>query len=326
MKKLIIFTITKLWQALLIIIIILGWWSNQLSQVSSDNSTRVFVIAKGAGVSEIAKKLKEENLIRSELAFKLYVKQNNLTNKLQAGSYKLSPSQSLEEILKSLQTGSEDIWVTLIEGWRVEEMADKLNKELKIDKKEFIKMTKEGYMFPDTYLFPRQSSVQYIVDTLKKTFDSRFTEGLQSKIRSKGLTETQGIILASIVEREARSDSARTMVASILLKRLKLDMGLNADATLQYALGYQPEENPPAGGWWKRHLTKEDKKINSPFNSYLHKGLPPAPICNPGLSSLQAVANADSSTPYLYYYHDSKGNSHYGKTLEEHNANVANNP
>lgn len=307
---------------LILFFIAKGWWSNQLSKVSSDNSTRVFVIAKGAGVAEIAKKLKEENLIRSELAFKLYVKQNNLTNKLQAGSYKLSPSQSLEEIVKSLQTGSEDIWVTLIEGWRVEEMADKLNQELKIDKKEFIKMAKEGYMFPDTYLFPREATVQYIVDTLRKTFDSRFTEGFGSKIRSKGLTETQGIILASIVEREARSDQVRTMVASILLKRLKLDMGLNADATLQYALGYQPQEK----SWWKRHLSSGDKKIDSPYNTYLHKGLPPAPICNPSLSALAAVANADPNTPYLYYYHDSKGNSHYGKTLEEHNQNVANNP
>ncbi|MBI4035536.1 endolytic transglycosylase MltG [Candidatus Daviesbacteria bacterium] len=314
-----------IWGFLILIILfflIRGWWDAQLSAVSTDASSKVFVIEKGAGVSTIAKKLKDEGLIRSELVFKVYVKQNNLTSKLQAGSHKLSPSMSVPKLIEALQTGSEDIWVTLIEGWRIEEMADKLNKELKIDKKEFLKTAKEGYMFPDTYLFPKEATVEYVVNILKKTFDKRFTEELRLQIRSKGLTEAQGVILASIVEREARSDKVRTEVASILLKRFKIDMGLNADATLQYILGYQPQEK----SWWKRHLTLEDKKIESPFNTYLYKGLPPAPIANPSLSSLEAVANANPNTPYLYYYHNLKGNSYYAKTLEEHDQNVANNP
>ena len=103
-------------------------------------------------------------------------------------------------------------------------------------------------------------------------------------------------------------------------------MGLNADATVQYALVPKGSKNPPAGGWWKRHLSREDLKIDSSYNTYIHRGLPPAPIANPGVSSLKAVAEADSSTPYLYYYHDSKGNSYYGKTLEEHNQNIASYP
>lgn len=302
--------------------LIKGWWNNQLEPVSSDNTTRVFVIAKGAGVSEIAKKLKSENLIKSELVFKIYVKQNNLTNKLQAGSYKLSPAMSAPEITKVLQKGSEDVWVTLLEGWRLEEIAERLNKKLNIESLEFKKVAKEGYMFPDTYLFPKEATAEYIASTLRNTFDKRFNTELRAKIRSQGLTEEQGIILASIVEREARSDAVRTVIAGILLKRFNIDMGLNADATLQYILGYQPSEK----SWWKRHLTKDDKKVESPYNTYLYKGLPPAPICNPSLSSLQAVANANSNTSYLYYYHDSKGNSYYAKTLEEHNRNVANHP
>lgn len=318
MKRLLIFFF------ILIVIFFLakGWWNRQLSSVSTDKATKVFVIPRGAKVSEIAKDLREENLIRSELAFKIYVRQNNLTNKLQAGSYKLSPSMSTPDILKTLERGSEDIWVTLIEGWRVEEMAEKLNQQLKIDKGEFLKNAKEGYMFPDTYLFPKEATVEYITSTLRKTFEARFTPELRSKIRSQGLTEDQGVILASIVEREARSDQARQMVASILLKRFKIGMALNADATLQYALGYQSQEQ----SWWKRNLSREDKKIESPYNTYLHAGFPPTPIANPGLSSLKAVAEADPSTPYLYYYHDSKGNSHYAETLEDHNQNVANYP
>ncbi|MBI2085833.1 endolytic transglycosylase MltG [Candidatus Daviesbacteria bacterium] len=299
-----------------------NWWNGQLGSVSSDKSTKVFVIEKGTGVSGIAKKLKEDNLIKSELAFKIYIKQNNLTDKLQAGSFKLSPSMSVQELVKTLKTGSEDIWVTLIEGWRVEEMAEELNSKFKIQNSKFLELAKEGYMFPDTYLFPKEASVGYITDTLRKTFDNRFTDALRSQIRSKGLTETQGIILASIVEREARSAKVRTEIASILLKRLKIDMGLNADATIQYALGYQLQEK----SWWKRNLSKDDFQVDSPYNTYLHAGLPPTPISNPGLASLEAVANADLNTPYLYYYHDSKGNSYYGKTLEEHNQNVANNP
>ncbi len=322
MKKIIAFIVL----IIIIIFIAKGWWDNQFTAVSSDKSTKVFVIAKGEGVSEIAKKLKEENLIKSELVFKVYVKQSNLARKLQAGSYKLSPAMSVAETVKTLQAGSEDVWVTLIEGWRVEEMAAKLNQELKIDKAEFMKSAKEGYMFPDTYLFPKEATTEYITSILRKTFDARFTDELRSKIRSQGLTEAQGIILASIVEREARSDDVRKMVASILLKRFKIGMALNADATVQYALGFQKGENPPAGGWWKRSLTLDDLKVDSLYNTYLHGGLPPTPISNPSLSSLTAVANADSTTPYLYYYHDSKGNSYYAKTLEEHNKNVANYP
>lgn len=317
MKKLI-------WLIILLAVFFLSksWWDSQFKAVSNNQTTQVFVIPKGAGVSEIANKLKQDNLVKSELAFKFYVKQNNLTDKLQAGSYKLSPSQSISELVNSLQSGSEDVWVTLIEGWRIEEMAEKLNKELGIDKKEFLKSAKEGYMFPDTYLFPKEATISYITDTLRKTFGTRFAPELQIKIRSQGLTEAQGVILASIVEREARTSKVRTEVASILLKRFKIDMGLNADATLQYALGYQADEK----SWWKKNLSSADKKIDSPYNTYLHRGLPPTPICNPSLSSLEAVANADSNTPYLYYYHDSKGNSYYAKTLEEHNQNVANYP
>ncbi|MFA5932744.1 MAG: endolytic transglycosylase MltG [Microgenomates group bacterium] len=209
--------------------------------------------------------------------------------------------------------------VTLIEGWRVEEMAEKLNKELGIKNKDFLVVAKEGYMFPDTYFFEPDASASAVAKKLRSTFDLKYDADLQAKIKKLGLTSSEGVILASIVEREARSDEARKMVASILLKRLKIDMGLNVDAGIQYALGYQQAEK----SWWKRNLTKDDLKINSPYNTYIHAGFPPTPICNPSLSSLEAIANADSKTPYLYYFHDSQGVSHYSKTLEEHNQQIA---
>ena len=261
-------------------------------------------------------------MIRSPSAFSLYTRFKGLSSKLSAGTFNLSPAMSVPEIIEVLLNKPAEVWVTLIEGWRVEEMAAKLNKELGISESEFLKYAKEGYSFPDTYLFAHDATAEQIANRLNDTFAERFSDELKNKMKAQGLRVDEGVILASIVEREARSDKARTEVASILLKRLKIGMGLNADATLQYALGYQADEK----SWWKRHLSNEDKKIDSPYNTYSYRGLPPAPIANPGLSSLQAVANADPSTPYLYYYHDSKGNSHYAKTLDEHNQNVANYP
>lgn len=313
----------------IIIIIAFGWWQSQLYPVSEDKSTKKVIITKGESLKGIAKQLKKENLIRSPLIFTLYTRQQSLEDKLSAGTFELSPSMSTPDILKALMGNPAEVWVTLIEGWRVEEMAEELSSKFEVNNlppagrsSKFLEVAKEGYMFPDTYLFPHDVTAEQVAKRLMDTFEVRYSDELRGKIKDQGLTEDEGVILASIVEREARSDRARQEVASILLKRLKIDMGLNADATLQYALGYQEGEK----SWWKRHLTREDKKVKSPYNTYTYRGLPPGSICNPGLSSLQAVANADPSTPYLYYYHDSKGNSHYAKTLEEHNENIANNP
>ncbi len=313
--------------ALIIILISLfliarGWWSNQLAPVSESKEYKIVLIEKGKSPSEIANQLKKEGLIKSPLLFNLYVRQTGASTKLQTGRYKLSPSMSVGEIIKTLQGSPAEKWITFLEGWRVEEMAQKLKQEFDIEEQEFLRFAKEGYMFPDTYLFPPDTTAKQVADRLIATFDLKFSDDLKSKIKSQGLTEKEGIILASIVEREARSEKVRTEIAGILLKRYKIVMALNADATIQYALGYQMKEK----SWWKRHLSKEDLKVDSPFNTYLYAGLPPSPIANPSLSSLKAVASADSSTPYLYYYHDSKGNSYYAKTLEEHNANVANHP
>ena len=128
----------------------------------------------------------------------------------------------------------------------------------------------------------------------------------------------QVLILASLVEREARQSSTREKVAGIILKRYLADWPLQIDATVQYVLGYQPNEK----SWWKKELSEEDLKIDSPFNTYINKGLPPDPICNPSLSSIKAVINADENTPYWYYLTDNQGVMHYAITLEEHQNNI----
>lgn len=281
-----------------------------------------FAIEKGETTDSIASRLKADHLIRSPLAFKVYLKMTGQSANIKAGDFYLSSTMTFDEILNIIVRPSEDKNITLLEGWRVEEMANKLNQDLGIDKKAFIAASKEGYMFPDTYQFKKDATVTDIADQLKATFEVRYSVDLQRQIQNKGLTADQGVILASIVEREARSDDVRTKVASILLKRWKMDMALNADATVQYA-----KDTALGGGinykYWQPITQDDYQGVNSAYNTYLHVGLPPKPICNPSLSSLKAVANADPNTPYLYYYHDSAGNSYYARTLEEHTANVA---
>lgn len=309
---------------ILLVVIFFGaklYWHHLNSPVDPQGIYQDFTIARGESTNSIGDKLVEDKLIRSSLVFKsdLELSSNHV---LPSGNFKISPAESTPEVIQTLQNSSQDINVTLLEGWRVEEMADKLNQALGIDKATYIKEAKEGYMFPDTYSFSPDASIESIISTQEDNFSAKYTDDLQNQMRAQGLTPTQGVILASIVEREARSDQARTMVASILLKRLKIGMALNADSTIQYMLGYQSSES----SWWKSSITQDDKAIQSPYNTYLNAGLPPAPICNPSLASFKAVANADPNTPYLYYYHDSKGNAYYAKTLDEQNANVANHP
>ena len=319
--------------AILAVVVFGGYkyYQHQQSQLleavnPDDTKPKAFVIEKGESTREIAQKLQDEGLVRSASAFEKLVKDSGKADKIQAGDYKLTPAMSAAEVLDNLESGVVDQWITLLEGWRVEEMANKLNQVLAIDKDAFLKAAKEGYMFPDTYLFNKDATSDTIASTLENTFDTRYSDDLQAKIKAKGLTTSQGVILASIVEREGRSQKVRTEIAGILLKRFKMGMALNADATVQYAKDTASYKKNPKLKFWQPVTQADYKEVESPYNTYLHQGLPPAPICNPSLMSLQAVADADPTTPYIYYYHDSQGNSYYAKTLEEHNRNVANHP
>lgn len=304
-----------------------GYWGFLQKPLDPNSGVKVFVVKKGEGPFQIADRLEKEGFIRSAQVFKYLYKSSN-QQPIEAGDYKISASMDPSEIIKVLSSGSIGKWVTLLEGWRLEQVAEKLNAELGIKNTEFLKAAKgyEGYLFPDTYLINKDSTPQSVVTKLNNTFKQRFDESLQNKIKKTGLTPDEGVILASIVEREARSDAVRTKVAGILLKRLKMGMKLDADATVQYAKDSQAfRQNGKVERYWQGVTRADYKNVVSDYNTYLINGLPPTPICNPSLSSLNAVANADPSTPFLYYYHDPKGNSYYAKTLEEHEQNVANN-
>lgn len=302
-----------------------GYISYLKTPADSTGKQVALVINPGETVSDVAADLEEKGIIRSAMAFKLSAKEAGLTG-VNVGDFLVSPSMTHTEIIDVLKGGSTDVRVTLLEGWRVEQIADALNKELKIDKAEFIAAAKEdeGYLFPDTYFFHPDASIETIISTMKNNFNRKYTEELQNKIKAQGLTPEEGVILASMVEREGRSSKVRTEVAGVLLNRLEMGMKLDIDATVQYAKDSQKIKNGTIQKYWEPILIADYQGVNSPYNTYTNNGLPPGPIANPSLMSLEAVANADPNSQYVYYFHDKEGNSYYAKTLEEHNANVAN--
>lgn len=284
----------------------------------NNKSTKIFVITPGQPLQKIIDNLEKEELIRSKIVFFLVVKQLGIEKNIQAGDFRLSQSMNAYEIANNLTHGTLDVWVTIIEGLRKEEIAEILSKKFNISQTEFIKLAKEGYLFPDTYLIPKNADSKMIINILKNNFNNKFNQNLKKQAEKKGLTVDEVVTLASIVEKEAKHKQDKKTVASILLKRLKNDWPLQVDASIQYALGYQINEK----NWWKKNLSLDDLKIDSPYNTYKNKGLPPGPICNPGLDSIIAVIESDINTPYWYYISDKNTNMHYAKTLEEHERNI----
>ncbi len=320
-----------LFLAVLILVLTIGgykWYQTyQFSPVDPDAQAKNFVVEEGETPTDVAVRLQEDQIVRSSKVFLQTYMQQTDEIVLQPGVYKVSAAMTPQQLVDAFRQSSADMKVTLLEGWRVEQMAQKLESVMGIPQAEFLKLAKEGYMFPDTYFFNDDTTVQGVVSVLQNTFDKRVTDDLLQKIKAQGLTEEQGVILASLVEREGRSDKVRQEVASIMLKRLKMGMKLDIDATVRYAMDTAAyKTNPKMTNWWGA-ITQEDYSgVKSPYNTYLNTGLPPGPICNPSLASLKAVANADPTTPYVYYYHDSQGNSYYAKTLEEHVQNHQSHP
>lgn len=304
--------------AIIVMVALVFYREGTLPVDKSSKEAKIFVIRPGDDLNVIANRLAEEKLIRSRLVFFAVVKQLGIEKKIQAGDFRLSPSMGVYQIAQNLTHGTLDVWVTIIEGLRKEEIAQELSKKLNISEVEFNAKAKEGNLFPDTYLMPRKATVEDILSVLNNNFDNKFNDELKEKGQKIGLEPNDIIILASLIEKEGKTNLDRPQIASILLRRLQTGMKLDIDATVQYALGYQIEEKT----WWKKELTNEDKLINSAYNTYLNAGLPPGPICNPGLASINAVINANPNTPYLYYIHDKQGRVHFAQNLSQHEANI----
>ena len=294
------------------------WVNWALAPYSNEKKEKIFVVKKGESTLSFSDRLEEESLIRSSLMFRIYLKLTGLDKETQAGSYRLSPSKNVKEIAVSLTEGRLDKWVTVVEGFRKEEVAEVLAKNFEINEGKFLKKAIEGKLFPDTYLIPITATEDQILKILRDNFDTKFDKDLQKLATKNKLTQKEAIIIASIVEREARSSEERPVIAGILIKRWKEEMYLAADATTQYALGYSKEEET----WWRKNLTEEDLKLDDPYNTRMNTGLPPGPICSPGLASIEAVLEP-TETAYYFYLHDEDGKVHYGRTFQEHQENIA---
>lgn len=311
----------RLFTLLVIILVLVGagaiFWKLSSSPVDSKNQTKeVFIVKQGEGVRSISKRLKEEGIIKNSVVFFITVKKLGLDGKIQAGDHRISRSMTTADVAKSLTQGTSDVWITIREGVRAEEIADILERDLPSYESSWREELNknEGYLFPDTYLIPKNADLPMVISILRNNFDSKYKA---LDVTKTALSQTSIVKIASLVEREARHDSDRPIVAGVILNRLKEGMSLDLDATLQYAIGYSTSEKK----WWKQGLTNDDKEIASSYNTYRNQGLPPTPISNPGLESLQAVINP-ADTDYFYYISDKNGVNHYAKTLEEHEKNI----
>ena len=295
----------------------LAFRQGEISQPASDDPTPVvFTVEPGETASDIALRLKRLGLIRDAELFRLLARSQGADSKLEAGRYELRANMTMGEIIEALQHGPmEEITVTIPEGWRAEQIADKLAEDVSVDPDRFLDLvrggqfdyqflqdrpagaTLEGFLFPDTYYFPLQPTAQDIIERMLTNFDRRFTIEMRQKAAQREMTIYEVVTLASIVEREAVVAEERPIIAGVFLNRLAKGMTLEACPTVQYALGYQQD----TGQWWKTPLTLEElHRVNSPYNTYLHRGLPPGPICNPGLASMLAVLDP-VDTDYLYF-------------------------
>jgi len=299
------------------LVIITAWVNWSLAPVGVGKPEKIFVINRGESAISFSDRLQKDGLIRSALMFRIYLKLSELDKKIQAGSFRLSPYKNAEDVAFALTRGRLDKWVTIIEGLRKEEVAEVLAKNIKIKKETFINKAEEGRLFPDTYLIPLDANEEKILEIFKINFDKKFGESLKKIKEESSLSNDEIIILASIIERETLTKEERSIIAGILIKRLNDGSPLGVDASIQYVLGYSEEEK----SWWRKIITEEDLKMKSPFNTRENVGLPPSPICSPGLAAINAALNPQES-PYYFYIHDNKGKVHYGKTFEEHQKNI----
>lgn len=315
----------KLAIALVVLLFFFGigflWWQYATSPKNQNDTAIVhFTVAKGDQPREIAKNLKDQGLIRDSVAFFLTVRKLGIEKKIQAGSFRLSPSMTVEQIANKLTLGTEDVWITFPEGWRSEQMIEYLSKTNDLWQGQDVSLTSwrdaEGMLFPETYLVPKEASLSDIKKLLLTTFSQKFTPKMVEDAKKAGLTQNQVIIIASLVEREAKHAVDRPLIAGVILNRLKQGMKLDIDATVQYAIGFTKRD-----GWWTKELTLADLKFASPYNTYQNPGLPPTPICNPGLAAINAVIYPTKSN-YLYYVADKDGVSHFAEDLAGHQQNI----
>jgi UPF0755 protein len=272
----------------------------------------------------VVKKLKDNGFIRNVWAFNLAL--SRTSQEIEPGGYKISKSMDVWKLAQTLTSSPSLKWVVIPEGLRKEEIGERLAKTFGWDEEQLKDWTHtytamdydhlEGVYFPDTYLIPVDESGLDIANRLQRRFDEQFAPFI-SKFLEQNIKWTTALKLASIVQREAGGKSDMPLIAGILWNRLLKDMKLEVDATVQYA---RDDRDNLTTGFWKP-IKPEDKEIDSEYNTYKYTGLPPFPICNPGLEAIESVLNP-AETDCLFYLHDANRQIHCAKTYQEHLSSI----
>jgi UPF0755 protein len=304
-------------------------WNLQRPFKGYEGRERLVTVAQGSGAGQVLDRLEREGVLANGKLARIYlVFEGN--PRLQAGQYLFKRPLTTPQVLRMLVKGQTVARsVTIIEGLTLEEIADHLaqtkfgRREVFLDLMRSPKLIAdfdpdapdlEGYLFPETYTFASATSEREIVETLVRTFRRRFERDVRPLLaRSPGRSVRQVVVLASIVEKEAKMPDERPLIAAVYRNRLDRRIGLAADPTVIYALKRL--------GRWGGNIHREDLRMDSPYNTYRYAGLPPGPICSPGLASLVAAA-APAAVPYLYFVSRNDGTHVFAQTLAEHNRNV----
>jgi len=311
----------------------------ELERPAGDDDTPVaFVIEPGETAAEIAVRLEEEGFVSDAELFRRYVQYHHLDAGIEAGEFTLRQTMTIPEIAQALQRGQRpEQVITIQEGLRLEQVAAEVAEQTDIPPDEFLALvtsgwrdsglsfgfladlppdtTLEGFLFPETYRLPENPTALDLLSRMLETFDARVPAEMQAAAANQGLSIYELVTLASIVERESVLDEERPLIAGVYHNRLEEGWFLGACPTVQYALG-------APGNWWPQ-FTLEATEVDSAYNTYHNLGLPPGPICSPGLASIQASAYP-TETDFFFFLADCTKNdgSHlFAVTQEEHNAN-----
>ena len=305
-----------------------GFFYHQAAvSVGENTQTIILSIPPGATLKKISTDLKGLSLIRNASAFRLLANIRQKQTHIQVGEYELNQSMLPMDILKAITSGKTVLHpITIPEGYRISEIAELLTKKISINKEIFIKESRnkdllnklnitskslEGYLFPETYHFSKHTAEKKIIQTMLSTFQQQMkTKNIQDQIQSSDMSLHEIITLASLIEKETGMNGERKHISSVFHNRLKRKMRLQTDPTVIYAI-----EN------FDGNIRKKDLAIDSPYNTYRYKGLPPGPIASPGIKSIVAALNP-IKTNHLYFVSKKDGSHQFSSSLKEHNRAV----
>ena len=305
-----------------------GFFYHQATvSVGENTQTIILSIPPGATLKKISTDLKGLSLIRNASAFRLLANIRQKQTHIQVGEYELNQSMLPMDILKAITSGKTVLHpITIPEGYRISEIAELLTKKISINKEIFIKESRnkdllnklnitskslEGYLFPETYHFSKHTAEKKIIQTMLSTFQQQMkTKNIQDQIQSSDMSLHEIITLASLIEKETGMNGERKHISSVFHNRLKRKMRLQTDPTVIYAI-----EN------FDGNIRKKDLAIDSPYNTYRYKGLPPGPIASPGIKSIVAALNP-IKTNHLYFVSKKNGSHQFSSNLKEHNRAV----